>query len=154
MKYIIHTAVIAAVLLLTACISSGEKKSIRLDTSIRTVSYLNPNIEQQASPIVVTFYQLKSPDAFKSANFFALHHKPAETLGADLLDKREFEIRPEQSLSIEQHAAPNTTYIGIVAGYRNPDIAEWRKLMAIPPDSRRLTLRVNLETQGFTAEIN
>jgi type VI secretion system protein VasD len=144
-------AVLVFFLSLSGC--SSTPKPAKLMTNIQSVNYLNPNLDNQAAPVVVTFYQLKSPDNFKQADFFALHNKPTETLAADLLDKRELEVRPDKILKIEQNVAPSATYLGIVAAYRNPDVAEWKQLVEIPQDTRRIRLNLNLETQRLSAKI-
>ena len=155
MKYFFRcTALLLAlpVLCITAC--SSTSKPTQLVTHIRAVNYLNPNLDNQASPVVLTFYQLKSPEAFKGADFFALYNKPTETLGADLLDKREVEVRPEKLVELEQNMAPNATHIGIVAAYRDPDVAQWKQLLEIPANSKKIKLIVNLETQRLSAKVD
>ena len=153
MKYLIQSALMTLLLLfITACESTT--KPAQLMTHLKSVNYLNPNLDNQASPVVVTFYQLKSPETFKQAAFFALYNKPTDTLGADLLDKREVEIRPEKVIEVDQNIALNATYIGIVAAYRDPDIAEWKQLILIPAGEKRVRLSVNLETQRLSAKID
>jgi type VI secretion system protein VasD len=153
MRYVFNfTGLILAVSFLTAC--SFSSKPPQLITSIRSVNYLNPNLDNQASPVVLTFYQLKSPEVFKQSPFFALHNKPTETLGADLLDKREVEIRPDKVIELDQNIAPNATHIGIIAAYRNPDVAEWKQLVEIPVGNKKVKLFVNLATQRLSVKVD
>jgi type VI secretion system protein VasD len=153
MKYCFRSiALLLTVILLMAC--SSTPKPPQVLTHIQAANYLNPNLDNQASPVVLTFYQLKSPETFKGADFFALYNKPTETLGADLLDKREVEVRPEKLVELEQNMAPNATHIGIVAAYRNPDVAQWKQLLEIPANSKKIKLMVNLETQRLSAKID
>jgi type VI secretion system protein VasD len=153
MKYVFQSITVTLLLVfLTACASTS--KPAQLTTTLRSVNYLNPNLDNQAAPVVVTFYQLKSPDTFKQADFFALYNKPTETLAADLLDKREVEIRPEKVQELEQNIATNATYIGIVAAYRDPDVAQWKQLIEIPANEKRIKLLINLETQRLSAQLD
>lgn len=134
--------------------SSFNNKPAQIETKLQAASYLNPNINNQPSPVVVTFYQLKSPSAFNQANFFALYNDPVKVLGNDLLDKREIELRPEQTLELKQNLAPNTAYIGVIAAYRNLEQAHWRQLIQIDPDSKHIRLNVSLETQNLTTKLS
>lgn len=139
--------------LLTGCSMFGNKPS-QLETKVQAANYLNPNIYNQSSPVVVVIYQLKSPTAFTQANFFALYNEPLKTLGTDLLDKREVEMRPEQQLELKQTLAPSTAYVGILAGYRSPDSAQWRQLIQIPTDKKRVKIAISLETQSVVAKLS
>lgn len=153
MKHLLQFALMTLLLFfITAC--GSTTKPAQLITHLKSVNYLNPNLDNQASPVVITFYQLKSPEAFKQAAFFALYNKPTETLGVDLLDKREVEIQPEKTIEVDQNIAVNATHIGIVAAYRDPDVAEWKQVIEIPAGDKRVRLFVNLETQRLSAKID
>ncbi len=138
---------------LCGCSIFGNKPA-RLNTKVQAVTYLNPNIYDQASPVVVVFYQLKSATAFSQANFFALYNEALKTLGTELLDKQELELRPNQSHELKQTIAPGARYLGVIAGYRNPDSAQWRQLIEIPADKKQLNLQLMLATQSITAKLS
>lgn len=152
MKYLTHYISVSLLLLLGLAACSSNPKLPQIETTLQAVNFLNPNIYNQPSPVVVTLYQLKSPMAFEQANFYALYSKPAAVLGDDLVDQREVEIRPRQSLFIQQALAPSASYLGIIAAFRDPDTAQWRRIIAMP-NAKKITLRVDVESQSIYAQL-
>jgi type VI secretion system protein VasD len=139
--------ILLAFILLTA----GCAKSHHATAAIESASFLNPNIYQQASPVVVVIYQLKSPTAFQQANFFALSDNAQGALGAELLDKREIEIRPGQKQTVHMDLSPEAGYIGVVAEFRNPDTAQWRQVKQIK-SGKNVKLQIHLSTQNVSVD--
>ncbi len=135
--------------LLSGCLNNQAQ----IETSFQAANYLNPNIFNKQSPVAIVLYQLKSSTAFAHANFFPLYNDSVKTLGTDLLDKRELEIRPGQHINIKQFLSPGTTYIGILAAYRNPDKAQWRQIIPVPLESSGVRLDVTLQTQSVIAKL-
>lgn len=136
---------VSALLLLAGC----STRAPHATTTVESVNFLNPNIYHQASPVVVTVYQLKSPTAFEQANFFTLSNNAQATLGADLLDKRDIEIRPKQKQNLRIELSPQTNYIGVVAAFRNPDTSQWRQVKPVKP-GKNTKLQISLSTQSVT----
>ncbi len=147
---IIQWLVLAGVTLLLAACSSA--KSPQMTAAIQSVAFLNPNIYNQASPVVIIIYQLKSPAVFQQANFFALYNNPTATLANDLLDKRDIEIRPQQQQSIHITLSPVTNYIGVLAAFRDPDKAQWRQVVAVTP-GKNIAVQINAATQSITVKL-
>lgn len=143
---------ISLIMLFTVC-SCASNKPTQIETTFHAVNYLNPNINNQASPVVVTLYQLKSPTSFEQANFFALHNNATKTLANDLVDRREIEIQPGQIENIRQIISAEASFIGIFVAYRNPDSAKWRQLIAIP-SGKKINLQINLDAQTVAATID
>lgn len=133
-------------LLLTGCFGSSPPE---LKAYLQTGNFLNPNIYNAPSPVVVSFYQLKSPTIFQQSNFFNLYNNPEKTLDSDLLDKYEVEIRPGTTQSINFNLLPNANYIGLTAAFRDPDHAQWRQLLQIKP-GKSIKLEVNLGAQNIS----
>jgi len=152
MKHVLSVLLILGVIILLIGCSSAPKPG-QLDSKIEAVNFLNPNIYNQPSPVVVVFYQLKSETAFQQANFFALYNDPIKALGNDLIDKKEIEIRPQQKQELRQVTSPETTYIGVIAAFRNPDNAQWRQVISVKP-GKKVKLLVNLEAQSITTKID
>lgn len=131
----------------------ASNKPAQLETTVHSVNYLNPNINNQAAPVVVTIYQLKSPTAFEQANFFALYNNTNKVLANDLVDKREIEIQPGQSQTIQQTISIEANFVGVVAAYRSPDNAKWRQLLSIP-SGKKIVLQIDLAAQAVNATID
>ena len=90
---------------------------------------VNPNSDNQPSPTVVRFYDLKSPDTFNSASFFDLYDDDTKRLGADMLGRKEIEVQPGKTMHIDSVAAPGTLFLGVLAGFRDLDGALWRAVV-------------------------
>ena len=137
--------VLASTLLLTGCFGSQLPE---LTAVMETGDFLNPNIYNQASPIVVTFYQLKSATIFQQVNFFSLYDNAEKTLGADLLDKYEVELRPEKTQEIHFNLSPAVNYIGVVAAFRKPDRTQWRQVIPIT-SGKSIHLQASVGSQNI-----
>lgn len=120
-----------------------------LNANVQSTNYLNPNIYNQSAPLMISVYQLKSSMTFQQASFYEINNNADELLGADLLDKREIEIRPEQKQLLRIQLHPQTNYIGIVAGFRNTDIANWRQIVPIK-SGKNIKINVIASTQAIT----
>jgi len=143
---------LAAILLatgLTACASGPGGVAV----NIQSARYLNPDVNGIASPLVVSIYQLKSPFTFNNANYGSLANNSAAILGTDLIDKQTMEIRPGENKMINLDLTQNTQYIGIVAGYRKINQAQWHTTIRIPGKGKGISIALNLESQGLSAHI-
>lgn len=129
--------------ILAACASN------EMALTIQSVSYLNPDINGLASPVVVSIYQLKAPYNFNNADYDSLAANSSAILGSDLIDKQTAEIRPAENKVIRFELSPSTQYIGIVAAYRTIDIAQWHTAIQVPNNKRSKHMTINLESQGL-----
>ena len=148
-KFFIRNILLALLaILLVACASQPQTKM-----SLTAARYLNPDVNGNPSPLVVTFYDLKDPFKFKQASFDQLSNNASKVLGSNLIDKNVIEIRPGIQKKVSQPLSPNTKYIGIVAAYRNIDHAKWQSLLKIPKGAKRVAINLNLESEGLVASI-
>jgi len=120
---------------LGACSTQREPKTSGIKFLIEADSLVNPNEKGEASPVVVRVYELKSVTAFMQASFFDLLDNDTQKLGADLVAKREFELKPGAREEFERETPIETKSIGVVAWFRNLDQADWRKTFDV--DSER-----------------
>lgn len=107
------------------------KVPTKLDITMSATGDVNPNEQGQASPIMVRMYELKSDKTFKQADFSALQNNDKTTLGADLLVKDEFILRPNGSRTIRRTSYADTTAIGVIAAYRDKPHATWREVYTL-----------------------
>jgi type VI secretion system protein VasD len=142
------TIALVSIITLTACSTSTPQ----METTIQSVNFLNPNIYNQASPVVITIYQLKSPATFQQASFFTLYNNPINTLASDLLDKRDIEIRPQQQQTLNIMLSPQTNYIGVLAAFRDPDKAQWRQVLQVDP-GKNIEVQISVATQSVTLKL-
>jgi type VI secretion system protein VasD len=129
--------VLGGLAVLGGCGGTPAPKVSPLRVQITADPSINPNADDDPSPTVVRIYELKSDTTFRQADFFALFDNDAQTLGADLISKREFELLPGAKQSYERDAPIETDFVGVIAGFRDINTAQWR---AIAPVKRE---RVN-----------
>lgn len=154
-------------LMLSACsmFSSGSgtpapKEPAKLDIAITADFDLNIDIKSRGAPLLLRVFELKSDVAFQEAEFFALQASPKAVLGADLLAMDQFIVRPGEKREIKRKSHPETTAIGIFAGYRDLPNAVWRVVHKMPPapdagwyravmPSHKATLTIDLQSNAI-----
>ena len=102
-----------------------------ISMSVVAAGDINPNAEGRASPVVLRIYRLTSPAIFNEADFFQLFEEESTTLGTDLLEREELVVMPGSSQVLTREVPDNTTYIGVVANFRDADTAIWRGAAAV-----------------------
>ena len=144
-----RSAVLAAVLVLTACGSSTPYPTT-VSMTISASASINPNSSSEPSPVVLRIYQLKSDSAFKAAEFSEMFYNDRKVLGGDLLGQKEFNVKPGGKLTYDDTVSPETRYIGIVAGFRDIDNATWRIIeTATPADQNAFIVSVDSLSVSF-----
>ncbi len=142
-------------LLLAGCVALVACKSVPkppppVKASVIASADVNPDAQNQPSPIVVRVYQLKDDAAFKEADFFALFDKEQATLGGALVSREEFELAPGDTHSFELKLSPDTRLVGVAAAYRDIRNSQWRTETGTPEaglgeylKKRKMTIAVN-----------
>lgn len=130
-------------------VSCGGPSPTQIMITVNASPQTNPNSEDQPSPTVVRFYDLTSADKFDNASFFDLFDDDGRTLGADMLARREIEIEPGKTMTVDRVAAPGTVVMGVVAGFRDIDGAKWRDVFPISAGSRN-TVIATLQARAVT----
>ncbi len=141
--YLVNVGVVIFFVLALAGCASGPAP-IPSKGSIVASQDVNPNPEGRPSPIVLRVYELRSADAFRSADFFSLYRNSKTVLGQDLLGHQEFELRPGETRDFNQQLPVGTRFVGVLAGFRDLDRARWRGLTAVPNKSK-ISLQIRLE---------
>jgi len=113
---------------LVAGLATGCASTTKMDLALTASADLNPSPEGRPSPLVVRVYELRSPEPFGSADFFALYDDATQLLGPSMLDHQELELQPGQNLRIKRALHPDTQVLGIMAAYRDLDHAHWREV--------------------------
>ncbi|MGQ3675289.1 type VI secretion system lipoprotein TssJ [Xanthobacter sp. TB0139] len=128
---------LGAFLTLAGCSTVGEKPS-KVKATIKAGPDINPTPSGQAAPTMVRLYTLRNDTAFMQADFFSLTNQPAEVLGEELLDKREYMMVPGGKQAVELQMPPEAGFLGVTAGFREIDTARWRALVLIEPHSENM----------------
>jgi type VI secretion system protein VasD len=153
------TAIIFS-LFAVCCMARQEKEATKLTLSISTDANVNPDAAQRASPIKVRIYELKDSSSFAEADYFSLDGNDKVVLTGDLLVKDEYILRTSETRKIERKSHPQTTAIGILAGYRDLPNSLWRVIYKLPsaPEpawyrfampANKTSLLIQLQAQGI-----
>ncbi len=122
----------------------------RIVAELAAAADLNPNPLNQPAPLQLRIYELKTPGAFERADFFTLYEQEKTVLGADLLAQDQLLIKPGEVRRLERTLQAETRYLGFLAAYREIDQAQWRAIVAVPPN-QTTTVKVDLQQLGLVA---
>lgn len=137
--------------IITCAILSGcaHGDGTQVKYHVESANYLNPDINGQASPVVLTLYQLKATGLFDQLDYNQLASNTNDALKDILVDKANFQIPPNDHQIFKQQLSSNTHFIGVTAAYRTIDSAHWRKIIAVPPHLKYMNLNIHLESQNI-----
>lgn len=157
-KILKKISIVVCVLAMAACASNQPqpKEPVKLKLSFIANSQLNPDTKNRPSPIMVRLYELKNPSTFEQADYFSLFDKDKIILGEDMLVKDEFIMRPGEEKRIDRKSHPQTTAIGILAGYRDLSISNWRVVYPLEnvPEASWFRFALPNKTVKFEIQLN
>jgi type VI secretion system protein VasD len=141
-----------SVLALSACAGDPAPKTTELRFQLVADDQINPNSQNDPSPVVLRIYELKSLAAFQQASFFDLFDDDTKVLGQDLVAKREIEIKPGDRQAFDRKTPVDTRFVGVIAGFRVIDSAKWRASVEIVPE-RASAVVVKVTAQTVTIDL-
>jgi type VI secretion system protein VasD len=119
---------------MAGCAQDLTPRTVALRFLVEADVAINPNETGEPSPIVLRIYELKSITAFNQAQFFELLDNDTQKLGADLVAKREFELKPGDRQEYTRQTSLETRHIGVIGGFRVLESARWRVSTELNPD--------------------
>jgi len=139
------------VLLLSAC--AGAPKKDHLGLSINATADVNPDMQGRPSPVILHIFELNSVEQFDGLDYVSLTQPTGAALGASLLSKKQEILQPGSSRELPLELDPQTTVIGLVAGFRDIDNATWRVSVPINPGKTK-QLSITLNQQQIVTSIS
>lgn len=115
-------------------------QKVKVKAAIVAAEDVNPNVQGRPSPVRLILYQLAAADAFNDADFMAVYDPESDVLGDDLLKRTPHMIQPGQTLEFEEEFEEGTQFLGVIAGFRDIENAEWRTVVGLEA-SRFFSLR-------------
>jgi len=128
-RRVVFASALVALLAVSACASKPVVSQVKL--SIAAAADVNPDARKRPSPIAVRVYALKSAAAYEAADFFSLFEKDTTVLGADVVAREEFLMRPGDSKPLEMKLPPEAKVLAVFAAYRDLDRSRWRAVRMI-----------------------
>ena len=120
--------------------------------TIKSDTGANPDVRGRPSPVVVRIYELKSVTAFNTADFFSLFDREQEALGAELVGREEYQLRPGENRPYQRQLQPDTKFIGVVAAFRDLENARWKQTAPVP-DKKEPSVAIAVEEAGISVSI-
>lgn len=118
-------------ILLTACGGKQVTEVHTLEVRASAAADVNPDLDGRPSPIILHILELTGVDQFNRADYFALTRDDAASLGGDVLSKTEVILTPGSSKTTALELDIHTSYLGLVAGYRDLDHSMWREAQPV-----------------------
>jgi len=110
-----------------------EELPVPLEITLGAAERVNPSVNGRPSPIAVRLFELTKETKFSAAGYVDLMAEDAKTaLGEELLTSEEFVLLPGEVRVIRKHAALDSRFLGIVAGYRDLSGSTWRAVEPLP----------------------
>ena len=127
--------VMAVMIALMVLGCSAANMVVEPDTEFqfKVATGVNPDGAGRPSPVVVRYYELSSRSQFDNSYFDPLFDAPETALGPDLLVREELELQPGTELEITRRLNPNARFVGLVAAYRDIEVARWRVVIEVDP---------------------
>lgn len=121
---------------LIGCSSTPKPTIAKLSFNIQpTINpYLGEKNLSEPRPVVIRIYELKSAATFNTADFLSLFNQFNETLKSDLLDSEEIYLSPGKKFKFDRKLNSNTQFLGVVAAFRDIELAQWRAITEMPVD--------------------
>lgn len=115
---------------------------------------LNPNVNGESTPVVYQVFQLEDDSLFMAADFDAMVDDHETALGSNYLKHSDYIIFPDQFKFIEPlKIKEDTHYIGVMAQYSDPNMAQWKKVVKVKSIGREYHLLMFFTEHEIKLEI-
>ncbi len=135
-RLLLATALLSG-LALSGCAMLGGGKTT-LDAKVVASAEVNPDSRKRPSPVVVRVFELKAPTLFEQADFVSLFEKDQAVLGAEMVSREEFVLRPGETRPLAKPLSPDTKFIGVMVAYRELERARWRAVVPVAPGKKNV----------------
>jgi type VI secretion system protein VasD len=127
-----RSVLVSVMFALAACATGSSDRTARVRTHLSAAADVNPDAANRASPLVVRVFELRGDAEFTGADFFALYERERETLGASLITREEYVLRPGEKREVKLPMAEGTRFLAAIAAYRDIRAARWRAIVPAP----------------------
>ncbi len=115
----------------------------KVEAVIQASPEVNPDPTGRPSPIVLLVLELKSTSVFDTADFFALWEHPDTVLAGDVQNVERLQLMPGDERELEMEFQMESQFLGVVAAYRQIEVARWRSSVETPTDrTTRVIVRI------------
>lgn len=139
--WFIKSAFILICLLLSSCsvLNSASKKSgentQKIEFLVLTSPFINPDVVDRAAPVRIDVFQLARKSNFIYSSYLDLIDED-NALKDDALATTQYMLVPDSINSIPLDIMKNSDYLGVIAGYREIEDANWKLVLQKQPPKR------------------
>ena len=148
---IIGILVATTMVLLSSC--GGAPKREKIGLQVSATADVNPDQQGRPSPVMLHVLELNSEEQFNRLDYMSLTQSSGAALGPDLLGKTNLVFSPGDSRQLPLELNPQTTFIGLVAGYRDMDNANWRTSIPVTQGDTK-GIYITLEYQSIITTVS
>jgi len=103
---------------LNSRVGSALSLNTDLKVSLQARVLINPDENNNSSPVHLRLYELTSPRAFESAQFMDLYQADSQTLGDTMIARQDIGVLLPAGSRVERFVvSPETRYVGIFAEF-------------------------------------
>jgi type VI secretion system protein VasD len=123
--------ILALVFLAAGCAGDKGPEPSPVSLELSAATDANPDRNDRPSPVLVRVYELRSPGAFETADFFAMLEQDKAVLGGEMVNSWEFQLDPGESTRLDASFQASSGFIGVFAAFRDIERAQWRAVSPI-----------------------
>ncbi len=142
---------VTTMILFSGC--GGAPKREEVGLQISATADVNPDLQGRPSPIILHVLELNSEEQFNRLDYMSLTQSSGAALGPDLLGKTRLILSPGDNRNLPLELNPQTTFVGLVAGYRDIDNASWRTSIPITQGDTK-GIYITLEHQSIITTVS
>ena len=117
--------------------------TIGCKTSPIALHLIGEPMQNRRNSVVVHVYQLSGRLNFDRADTATFWRDDAAALGAELLEKKDVTMLPDDQQTRAITLVPKAQYIGVVADFMRPEVEGWKRIVSIGAVKRnRITIRI------------
>ncbi|RXJ93906.1 type VI secretion system lipoprotein TssJ [Malaciobacter molluscorum] len=143
MKIRIIFLIITTLLIFSGC----STKPTHLELVVTSKKNLNPDLDDISSPLMLTFYELKSAEKFMKYDYWTLLDKSGKKLGDDLISQTKHVITPLQEQTYKIVFDKDAKFLGVIGNFRKLDNnSKWKYVINLEQDDYNY---IELEVKNF-----
>lgn len=136
---------------ITGCSFFGGEEGADVQLDVIVDQQVNPDPSGRASPLVIKIYQLNDKLAFETKDFFSIYDGTDKDIKGAIVTQKEYQLNPGHEIHKALVTDPQTNYIGIIAAFRDIEVAKWRAVAKVTPGEEH---KVSFTLKGVTIDVS
>ncbi len=128
------SSILVFIAFLTGCSSTEPEveKQTKVTFSLFSDSSSNPNSEGVSSPVEIKVFELEDDSMLLSSDYHQMESDYEEALKSNYVKSYDYVLTPSQFKFVDMiEVDKRTNYIGVIAHFSEPEVADWKKAVKI-----------------------